>query len=41
MYRKGGDHEMKCFYGDRSAEMMFQIADNYGHWRPGDRTDLN
>jgi hypothetical protein len=40
MHTKGGDDDMIGFFGDRSAEMMFQIAENYEHWGPADRTDL-
>ena len=40
MHVKGGDDNMKGVFGDRSAERMFQTAENSGHWGTADRTDL-
>lgn len=40
MHIKGGDDDMNGFFGDRSAEIMFQASENYGHWGTADRTDL-
>jgi len=40
MHVKGGDDGMKDVSGYRSAEMMFQTAENSGHWGTVDRTDL-
>ena len=32
---------MKTAFGGRSAELTFQITENFEHWGPADRTDLN
>lgn len=40
MHVKGGDDDMKGVFGDRAAERMFHMVDNYGHRGTADRTDL-